>query len=210
MTFEGISEIAEATPSKIVLYVVDGLGGLPDPKTGRSELETARTPNLDALAAESALGLTDPVAPGVTPGSGPGQFIIPHTVCIDATGYVYVGDRENSRVQVFTSDGQYIREWRGVNRPDHLWLAPDGNLFIAELGMREGVGPDEPPFTALTPPSGVKIMNLMGQWLGGWGMSSDEPGDLIAAHALAMDSKGDLYVGETLNGARAQKFVRVK
>ncbi len=74
MTFEGISEIAEATPSKIVLYVVDGLGGLPDPKTGRSELETARTPNLDALAAESALGLTDPVAPGVTPGSGPGHL----------------------------------------------------------------------------------------------------------------------------------------
>ena len=74
MAFEGRGEIAEATPSKIVLYVVDGLGGLPDPKTGRSELETARTPNLDALAAESALGLTDPVAPGVTPGSGPGHL----------------------------------------------------------------------------------------------------------------------------------------
>ncbi|MEE9285549.1 MAG: 2,3-bisphosphoglycerate-independent phosphoglycerate mutase [Dehalococcoidia bacterium] len=74
MTFEHITEIAEATPSKIVLLVADGLGGLPHPQTGKSELETACTPNLDALAAESALGLTDPVAPGITPGSGPGHL----------------------------------------------------------------------------------------------------------------------------------------
>ena len=58
MTPDMISEAAEKTSSKIVLLVADGLGGLPDPETGKSELETARTPNLDALAARSALGLT--------------------------------------------------------------------------------------------------------------------------------------------------------
>jgi len=60
--------------SKILLFVMDGLGGLPHPETGRSELETARTPNLDVLARESACGFTLPVAPAVTPGSGPGHL----------------------------------------------------------------------------------------------------------------------------------------
>ena len=76
MTFEHLSEIVESTPSRIVLLVMDGLGGLRDPATGKSEMETARTPNMDALAAESALGLTDPVMAGITPGSGPGHLAL--------------------------------------------------------------------------------------------------------------------------------------
>ena len=74
--FPYISDICRSTPSKIVMLVVDGLGGLPHPDTGESELETAILPNLDRLARQSACGLTDPVTPGVTPGSGPGHMAL--------------------------------------------------------------------------------------------------------------------------------------
>ncbi len=73
---EQLHDCYVTTPSKIVLLVVDGLGGLPHPDTRRSELETANLPNLDAMAQESACGLTTPVLPGVAPGSGPGHLAL--------------------------------------------------------------------------------------------------------------------------------------
>ena len=76
MDFEVMRKIAVQTESKIVLIVIDGLGGLPDSKTGKTELETAAAPNLDALAAKGICGLIDPVSPGITPGSGPGHLAI--------------------------------------------------------------------------------------------------------------------------------------
>lgn len=60
--------------AKILFLVFDGLGGLPDPATGKTELETARTPHLDGWAAQGAVGLHDPIAPGITPGSGPAHL----------------------------------------------------------------------------------------------------------------------------------------
>ncbi len=71
-----IKELSVTSPEKIVMLVMDGLGGLPDPKTGKTELESARIPNLDALAARGICGLSDPVAPGITPGSGPGHLAL--------------------------------------------------------------------------------------------------------------------------------------
>src|SRR3712207_3857416 len=73
-SMEMLASLAQVTPSKILLVICDGFGGLPDPATGRSELETARTPNLDALANRSQCGVIEMVAPGITPGSGPGHL----------------------------------------------------------------------------------------------------------------------------------------
>lgn len=71
-----IKELAITSPEKIVMLVLDGLGGLPDPKTGKTELETARIPHLNAVAAQGICGLADPIAPGITPGSGPGHLAL--------------------------------------------------------------------------------------------------------------------------------------
>src|SRR3954462_9426041 len=67
-------ELQESNGTKIVLLVADGLGGLPLEPGGKTELETARTPNLDALARDGVCGLSVPVLPGITPGSGPGHL----------------------------------------------------------------------------------------------------------------------------------------
>lgn len=67
-------ELFQHTESKIVLLVADGLGGLPLEPGGKTELGTARTPNLDALVRDNVCGLMTPVLPGITPGSGPGHL----------------------------------------------------------------------------------------------------------------------------------------
>src|SRR5947209_10165024 len=69
-----IRELREENQSKIVLLVADGLGGLPLEPGGKTELETARTPNLDACLQQGTCGLSIPVLPGITPGSGPGHL----------------------------------------------------------------------------------------------------------------------------------------
>src|ERR1700730_7533926 len=71
---ELIGELREPNDSKIVLLVADGLGGLPLEPSGKTELESARTPNLDSCAREGVCGLSIPVLPGITPGSGPGHL----------------------------------------------------------------------------------------------------------------------------------------
>jgi 2,3-bisphosphoglycerate-independent phosphoglycerate mutase len=76
MDLELVRELAQESDSKIVLFVMDGLGGLPHAETGRTELEAAYTPHLDRLARGSSCGFTVPVATGITPGSGPGHLAL--------------------------------------------------------------------------------------------------------------------------------------
>ena len=72
--FPNITDICRATESKIVMVVVDGLGGMRHPHFGMSELESAEIPVLDGLASQSDCGVTTPVLPGISPGSGPGHM----------------------------------------------------------------------------------------------------------------------------------------
>ena len=79
--FPALADMVDSTSSKIIMLVVDGLGGAPHPDTGLSELETAALPNLDRLAKESSGGLTIPVLPGVAPG----QRVRAIWLCLDTT-----------------------------------------------------------------------------------------------------------------------------
>ena len=73
---EHMKKISRTSPSKIVLLIIDGVGGLPHPETGKTELESARKPNLNRIARDSLCGLIDPISPGITPGSAPGHLAI--------------------------------------------------------------------------------------------------------------------------------------
>src|SRR3989339_400310 len=69
-----VKQVAQKNDKKILMVVMDGIGGMPNPETGKTELETAKTPNFDALVKKSAAGLTVPVEYGITPGSGPAHL----------------------------------------------------------------------------------------------------------------------------------------
>ena len=71
-----MKKLSHMSPSKIVLLIIDGVGGLPHAETGKTELESAEKPNLDQIAKESICGLVDPISPGITPGSAPGHLAI--------------------------------------------------------------------------------------------------------------------------------------
>jgi len=127
-------------------------------------------------------------------GSGPGQFILPHSVWVtnDAEERVYVCDRENSRIQIFTTDGAYLSEFAGVSRPTDIIVDADGVRYITEL--RQGI--------AILAPDDSFIFQSDGRL-------EHAPGSFVAPHAVAIDSTGSLYIVEVLEGQRVQKLRRM-
>ena len=68
------------------------------------------------------------------PGVDPGQFNITHNIATDADGYVYVADRENHRVQIFDSDGNFEMQWKNMHRPCAIYVSDDQHVFVGDLG----------------------------------------------------------------------------
>lgn len=127
-----------------------------------------------------------------SPGIDPGQFIRPHNIAVDAQERVYVADRECHRVQVFDGDGNFITMWNNIHRPDGMTIGPDGNIYIGELNGMPGV--DDAPGLGHR----VSILSPQGELLARLGdpEEGEEPGKFIAPHGIAVDSRGDIYVGE--------------
>jgi len=124
------------------------------------------------------------------PGQGEGQFNLVHSVW-EHKGRVYVADRQNNRIQIFTPDGKYLDTWPGFLQPCKIYVDKDDVMYVAELGDR------------------VSILDLQGNVLGRWGDERPhEPGKFWGPHGIWVDSEGSIYVAEVLEGARLQKFAR--
>lgn len=136
------------------------------------------------------------------PGSGPGQFMLPHGIAVDRQGRVVVADRENSRLQFFSPEGEFLEEWTDVVRPTDVFVDPAGNLFVSELGARVGLFPWMSPDPSRSG-GRVSVFAADGSLLARWGGGDDpqSPGDFLAPHDLWLDGEGNLLVGEVVQAA---------
>jgi DNA-binding beta-propeller fold protein YncE len=141
------------------------------------------------------------------PGSGPGQFMVPHGVAVHSDGRVFVCDRENDRIQIFSPDGEFLAEWTDVQRPTKLVFAERGIAIVAELTWRAGLRSFRTGPIAKHRPSRIAMLDERGAVLGrfgdegpvdaNWGAADPcRAGNFCAPHGLAIDPNGDLYVAE--------------
>jgi DNA-binding beta-propeller fold protein YncE len=145
----------------------------------------------------------DDAAPRTTSNQGPGdpQFNQVHHVRVSNDGLVYVADRLNRRIQVFTTDGKFVKE-AFVRRS-----SPEAAGTVSSLAF--SAGPDQRYIYVADQAEDV-ILVLDRQTLvelGSCGRLGRQAGQFVSPHNIATDSKGNLYVAEDLGGARLQKFV---
>ena len=135
------------------------------------------------------------------PGIGPGQFYLPHGITITDNGIVYVCDRENNRIQLFDLEGNYIREIGKLIRPSVIRKGTDGLMYLCECKRCDKF--DEMP-------SRLTIMSEEGEVIArfdnGIGRHPEKP--YHAAHGMAVDSEGNIYMGEV--GAPPKDYLGIK
>ena len=140
------------------------------------------------------------------PGSGPGEFFLPHGVAVSADGRVFVCDRENDRIQIFSPDGEYLTEWTDTRRPTHVVFDGQGRAYVSELWWQPGQTSGRYGPAGETRSGRVSVYDRDGRVLGRWG--GPDPvaaGSFAAPHGIAVDSRADVYVSEvtwTFAGSR--------
>jgi streptogramin lyase len=150
-----------------------------------------------------------------TLGTGPQNFSIPHAITMDAKGRLYVADRNNVRIQIYSRRGKLLDSWANVVVPWGFWNGPKGEIWVCGSSPMPWRNDPKYPGAPLSCPPKDQIFvcfNPDGRvtqlWTAPKGEDGKEqPGDLNWLHCLAFDSKGNLYAGDII-GKRAQKFVR--
>ncbi len=134
------------------------------------------------------------------PGSALGQFRLPHSIWVDKQEHVWVVDRENNRIQIFNAQGEFLSQWIDLSRPTDIFIDDEKTVYVSELCLRVSIFTNDG--------------RLLARWDGGG--KDKETALFIAPHTIAVDSRGDLYVGEVSvtysgvdRGSRTvQKFAR--
>ncbi len=132
------------------------------------------------------------------PGSGPGQFNLPHGIAVDDSDNVYVADRENERIQVFDVEGNLKSIWTNIYRPSAICVH-QGKVYVTELGHRLYV--DNVLFTpdGQGPWSRVRIFDAAGVEQANFGGPEGwKPGNFFAPHGICVDKDGAIYVAEVV------------
>jgi DNA-binding beta-propeller fold protein YncE len=128
-------------------------------------------------------------------GCDPGQFNLVHNICTDPDGWVYVADRENHRIQVFDGDGKYETQWNNLHRPSGLCMqcCSEPLCYIGEIGPRLAFNRDSPNLGPR-----VSVLTHTGELLARLGdvLPGLAENQFISPHGMAVDSRGDIYVGE--------------
>jgi len=140
--------------------------------------------------------------PQTTP-EGPPEFGLPHAIKVSRDGIVYVADRINNRIQLFTREGKFLKQVRVTNDGSEVVPVPAGFAFSPDSKQQYLYVVDSGPMRVV-----IFDRQTMAQ-IGVVGMKGAKAGEFDIVHHMAADSKGNLYTAEIVNNRRAQKFVLV-
>jgi len=148
-------------------------------------------------------------------GTGARQFSLPHSIVMDSRGRLYVADRNNVRIQVYSQAGELLDSWRDILVPWGLWVTAADEIWVCGSSpMQWRIDPKYPKAPLGCPPKDQVFMRFdtSGMLKQLWSAPKSEddmekPGELNWVHSIALDSKGNIYAGDII-GKRAQKFVR--
>jgi DNA-binding beta-propeller fold protein YncE len=138
--------------------------------------------------------------PQATP-AGPPEFGLPHAIKVSNDGVVYVADRINNRIQLFTRDGKFVKQVRLTNEGSDVVPVPAGFAFSPDASQQFLYVVDSGPMRV------VIFDRLAMTQVGVVGMRGKSAGEFDIVHHMAVDSQGNLYTAEIVNNRRAQKFV---